>query len=325
MTAVPKITLDANCIINLFDSNSATATSVEELEAIVRGAMSQRADIAVTTRAESDIAKDKDEVRRTNLLARLRLLPVIGTVGRWDTSKWDSGDKWSDERMERLIEEVRQIVCPSLTPESPRYGNKVNDIDHLVGHLLNGRDIFVTDDRDIVRRREALKASPGIVVMTPKECAEYLDKLAALAREAAVPLDNAPAEYRAVAHEGSITFDYSNNNGSFQIGEGIFAFETKWTKASRDSIHAYRDAPSIRSIALARDASGLNDAGDATQRDYSSRTRTPRIGDVVIWQNTNGLFAATRVLAIKDDSRGDDHDELTFEYRILTDGSSNFA
>lgn len=325
MPDVPKITLDANCVINLFDSNSATATSVEELEAILRGAMSQKADIAVTTRAESDIAKDKDEARRADLLARLRLLPVIGTVGRWEVSKWNSGDKWGDEQTERLTEEVRQIVFPSLTPESPRYGNKINDIDHLVGHFLNGRDIFVTDDRDIVRRRDALKASPGIVVMTPKECTDYLDELAALALKTAVPLDSAPAKYRSAAHGGTVSFDYSNNNGSFQIGEGIFAFETKWSKASRGTIHAYHDAPSIRSIALVRGLASITDTGDVTEHDYSSRVRSPRIGDVVIWQNTNGLFAATRVLEIKDDTRGDDHDELVFEYRILTDGSSNFA
>ena len=50
--------------------------------------------------------------------------------------------------------------------------------------------------------------------------------------------------------------------------------------------------------------------------DFSSRCRTAKIGDVIIWKNTNGYLAATKILKIKDDSRGDDSDLLEFEYVI---------
>ena len=37
------------------------------------------------------------------------------------------------------------------------------------------------------------------------------------------------------------------------------------------------------------------------------------------------LYAALQVLAIKDDKRGDSHDELRFRYAIQSDGSDSFA
>jgi hypothetical protein len=42
-------------------------------------------------------------------------------------------------------------------------------------------------------------------------------------------------------------------------------------------------------------------------------------------QNTNGFYAALQILDIKDDSRTDDRDELSFRYWILTDGTKDFS
>ena len=73
---------------------------------------------------------------------------------------------------------------------------------------------------------------------------------------------------------------------------------------------------------------GHRSAGSATEAeaslDYTSRARSPCVGQIVVLRNVNGFYAATRVLTIKDDTRGDDHDELRFEYAIQDDGSDNF-
>jgi hypothetical protein len=104
-----------------------------------------------------------------------------------------------------------------------------------------------------------------------------------------------------------------------------FSIETKWSKASDTAIHTYSDAPSIDSLALVRGAHSLSHVSGVSNLDFSSRVRSPRIGDVVVWRNVNGLYAATRVLSIKDDSRGDERDELSFEYRILPSGNDDFG
>ena len=115
---------------------------------------------------------------------------------------------------------------------------------------------------------------------------------------------------------GTIKFNYTNNNGTYPIGHGDRTFTTTWSKASDTSIHAYNDASDIHSIAIAPNASNLEQIPVHTL-DYSSRTRTPKIGDAVVWQNTHGYYAVTKVISIKDDSRGSDVDELEIEYLIL--------
>ena len=59
--------------------------------------------------------------------------------------------------------------------------------------------------------------------------------------------------------------------------------------------------------------------------DYTSRVRTPLAGQIVVFRNVAGFYAAVEVLGVKDDTRGDDSDELRFRYAIQPNGSDNFA
>ena len=102
-------------------------------------------------------------------------------------------------------------------------------------------------------------------------------------------------------------------------------FETRWSKASDRSIHAYRDPPSIRTVALVKDKKEISSIDDARVYDGSSRTRSPNVGQIVLIQNTNGFFAALKILDIKDDTRGSQFDELTFEYVIQANGTPDFT
>jgi len=129
--------------------------------------------------------------------------------------------------------------------------------------------------------------------------------------------EDANVEYFVNDKEGEVLFDYSNNNGVFTIGEGEYRFDTKWSKASREYIHFYNDQPTIKSIRLAKDSSSLEEV-KPEKYDSSSRARTAGIGQIAIFENTHGKFLAIKVLALKDDSRGDTHDEIRFTYKILT-------
>ena len=113
--------------------------------------------------------------------------------------------------------------------------------------------------------------------------------------------------------KGRVSFDYSNNNGSYTIGSGELAFETKWSKASDTSIHLYKDPPSIAGVALAQGASRISDVSNAATYDMSSRSRTPQEGEVVVLKNNHGNYAALLIIDIKDRTRNDAIDELTFE------------
>ena len=124
---------------------------------------------------------------------------------------------------------------------------------------------------------------------------------------------------------GEVVFDYSSYNGRYVIGSGHLKFETKWTKAGKTSIHVYNDPPTINGVALARGITSIPQVLNATALDFTSRTRTPSLGQIVVLRNAKGFYAALQVLGIKDDTRGDSHDQLRFRYAIQPDGSNSFA
>ena len=93
-------------------------------------------------------------------------------------------------------------------------------------------------------------------------------------------------------------------------------FTTKWSKASNTSIHAYSDSTDIDSIALIKNVKDLSSL-NLIDADFSSRCRTAQIGDAVVWKNINGYYAVTKIVSIKDDSRGDTKDELECKYVIF--------
>jgi len=288
-------------------------------------ALSGTIQIAITTRAEVDLGRDRDEDRRAEMMAHLSMFPIFGTVARRERSTLIGADIWHRPEDQAVWEEVKRIVFPGLTSGSGKVLNKLADIDHLVGHKLAQRDIFVTDDGGILRSHEQLKQRPGILVLSPADCLRSVDAHLARYKSRTLHPERVAAGYHDPRLQGIVTFDYSNNNGRFSIGDGFHLFETNWTKGSDTTIHALNDPSSIEAIALVKEVEVISDIRDATAFDFSARHRTPSTGQIVIWKNMNGIYAATKLVAIKDDSRGAGSDELSFEYRILPDGSADFS
>ncbi len=295
----PKITADTNCVIRLFDSRSTTATSVDELCELMSYALSGVIEISVTTRVEADLVRDTDAQRRMEMLDKIRMFPVIGTVVRRGDSQPEGTAALVEPEHRELFDEVQRIVFPGLHPQRKRYPNEVSDIDHLVGHKLAERTVFVTDDKRILRRSDRLQSGPGIQVMSPAECLKYVDEYRARHEKKVLEPVHNDSAYRDSRLKGTATFDYSNNDHCFSIGDGLNLFETQWSKASDVSIYAYSDPPSIAAVALAKGATEIADVTDAAAFDFSSRVRSPRVGQIVIWRNVNGIYAATKETSAK--------------------------
>lgn len=132
-------------------------------------------------------------------------------------------------------------------------------------------------------------------------------------------------KYTSPAKEGIVTFDYSNNNGKYFIGDAELMFELAFSKSSDFNIHLYNDPQSIKSVAIVKDTDSIKSIKDARNYDFSSRVRSPIINQIAIIQNINGFYAAIKILSIKDDTRGPLNDEVSFEYIIQTNGTSDFT
>lgn len=133
-----------------------------------------------------------------------------------------------------------------------------------------------------------------------------------------------PERYVSPSSSGTVTFDHSNNNGRFVVGAGDMAFETAWSGGSTSSIHAYTDPSSIRTVAIATGATNIAEVADAASYDTSSRVRSPRLGEIAIWQNTAGYWLATKVERLQSRSHGSPMDEVTFSYVIAPSKSADF-
>ena len=104
------------------------------------------------------------------MLRSISVLPVIGTLFRFDYSSWDKGDMFaSDEQLETATK-IQNLLFPNLQNDSKHTPNKICDVDHLVGHLLSKRDYFVTDDGRILQKGPALEKEFGIRVKRPNDC-----------------------------------------------------------------------------------------------------------------------------------------------------------
>jgi len=130
--------------------------------------------------------------------------------------------------------------------------------------------------------------------------------------------------YVSPALSGIVTFDPSNNNGRYVLGAGDMLFETAWSVASNTAIYAYNDPPSIRTVALAAGIHTIGDIDNAALYDMSSRDRMPFLGEIVVWQNAAGYFAATQINGLKSRSHGDSLDEVTFSYAIQPNRTPSF-
>ena len=124
-------------------------------------------------------------------------------------------------------------------------------------------------------------------------------------------------DYKNEKMKGTIKFDYSNNNGQYDIGKGVSTFTIKVSSCGENSLHIYSDPGSIKGVGLIDDIStSLSDLqkGDLQSVDMSSRTRVIATNNTGVLLNTNNRYA---LLRLKNATRGNTHD-AEIEYCIVT-------
>jgi pyrimidine deaminase RibD-like protein len=93
---------------------------------------------------------------------------------------------------------------------------------------------------------------------------------------------------------GAASFDFTHNDGNYTLEHGDLLFETTWSNASNSSIHVYKNG-NLRGVGIARGASSFADVRDASVYDMTSRTQTPREGEIIVLENGTGKFAVVKI------------------------------
>ncbi len=166
-----KLTVDTNVLRDAVEPHRAGHVIATELLALHQAG---KCEVRVTTRLDVDVRN----APLRELISSLDVLdaPLIGTVFRLDISALSGGDVLADEAAAQEAEELMNLVFPGANPKNPRHKNRLADIDHLMGHKLSDRDVFVTNDKGILSRQEELRHRFGIRVMAATDVVDSLIK-----------------------------------------------------------------------------------------------------------------------------------------------------
>lgn len=157
---MPSLTLDTNLILEYWRQRERVA-AVEELISLAEANL---VDLAVTARIREDIP-NPPLAERINQLDELEVVETgsVTRLGSWVLGR----DYLGDETFVEFSERMEQILS-----ERGHRPPDWRDWDHLHSHLLQGRDIFLTWDNQILELRQHLEAEFGIIVMSPEEYLE---------------------------------------------------------------------------------------------------------------------------------------------------------
>ena len=156
----PTATLDTNVLVEFWKDRDKAATTKTLLDLVQSGLL----DLAVTSRIGNDIP-------HSPMADRFDELPEIGVkeIGspfRLGMSALGGGGMLGSGEFLDVVGQIEDMFN--------RHGRVKNrpdwrDWDHIHGHYLKGRDVFLTWDRPLLDAAPELKAQLGIVVMKPED------------------------------------------------------------------------------------------------------------------------------------------------------------
>lgn len=125
---------------------------------------------------------------------------------------------------------------------------------------------------------------------------------------------------------GEVTFNHASCDGRFVIGANPWRFETRWSSAGPGSAHLLNDPAGIEGVAIAEGVARISQVTPdvVSAADFTSRVRTPRVGQVALLRNTAGFYAALEPLEITY-SRSPSGNVMRLRFAIRTDRSTDFS
>ena len=156
-----KVTIDTNVIID--EKKRRLLTQIKQL------AEQGLIDIAVTTRVVADKDQDEDKTRKSKHLKEFDSYIKVGTIARTNLTWTNTGDFTVDDEGVQVSQQIEKVIFGKISANDKRAHNKWADVDHLVGHYFAERDVFVTQENRMWKKRNVLREQLGIIVERPQE------------------------------------------------------------------------------------------------------------------------------------------------------------
>jgi hypothetical protein len=186
--AIPALTLDHNCIIHYDNQRRPHYAALKELLALHDVGI-VRVYLGSISASENTLSGDQPSFEAyEEWIKRLGLerLPQIHAQTR--LGMWYLGRCMFAQR-DGLTESVQALLHRSLAlgypfpaghkpdatgPIHPKRRNRFCDIDGIVAHIRAGHDVFVTEDRNFIRKCEALIALGARNILTPERTLQFV-------------------------------------------------------------------------------------------------------------------------------------------------------
>ncbi|HEX74194.1 MAG TPA: hypothetical protein G4N93_03505 [Dehalococcoidia bacterium] len=156
-----KVSIDSNMIIN--EKTLGLLAQIKQL------AEKGLIDISVTTRVIADKDQDPDEARKSKHLKEFDSYIKVGTIARTNLTWTNTGDFTVDDEGVQVSQQIEKVIFGKISANDKRAHNKWADVDHLVGHYFAERDVFVTQENRMWKKRNVLREQLGIIVERPQE------------------------------------------------------------------------------------------------------------------------------------------------------------
>jgi hypothetical protein len=121
------------------------------------------------------------------------------------------------------------------------------------------------------------------------------------------------SNYHNSSLSGAVVFSCANNDGNYTIGDGENTFSLNWYTVGKNFAH-------IRmlngKIGANTNYTNFPELTEIEKFDFSSFDRRLQANDIVICVNKSGRALAARLVSAKSRTHGDNHDEVTFEYKV---------
>lgn len=236
----------------------------------------------------------------------------LGSAFRGELKPGEHAEYTLLQRKLENIDVTNAIVYTTLEPCSGRNPPKIACakwlFDRKVGEVVIG--LLDPDPRIYGNGMKALMDARIRIRHFPAELRERLKQIDATFRSKFVANTDTT---------GTATFNYMRNNGIFTIGHGEVLFDTKWEKNAADTINLRNDASSIKSIGIAIHAKTFDDVSDPGVYDMSTWNIPVKEGEIAVLRSQHDRFALVKVNDVKyKGASSDDRDELTIEFKILT-------
>lgn len=180
------VTLDTNCLIDIENKFVDTTQGYDYRH--IEDLLSHHGkdlNIAVVAASASDVMIDGERV--TNINDFFRWLKMIGVpeievlkpIGYWGIAFWD-WCLWSDEPLKKLDKQLHNLLFPTLPVENPtqdserKWRNAKHDVLIMWAHVWNRREVFVTRDKNFLRKAKELKILGAGEILRPDDALSFL-------------------------------------------------------------------------------------------------------------------------------------------------------